>query len=159
MAALCSLCKSAATMLHEQPPGERSFPSVGFRTSFKQLSQPVSNLYPASRPGGPQPLGQLQELLLERQGEKLLLLKCASERAFLPKQPPRKGAQEECAAGGQAAEHPDCCLAPEGSGDPVIQEKDHPTCHELQERGQSHLPSAIDVNFAIQFQTASFQGS
>lgn len=48
-------------------------------------------------------------------------------------------------------------LTPKGSGDPVTQQKDHPTRHQdLQERGQCHQPSAIDVDFAIQFQTAGF---
>lgn len=71
-------------MLHEQPPGERSFPCVGFRNSFKQLSQPsVTCTLPAGA-GGPQPLGQLHELLSERWG-KLLLLKCANKRAFVLK--------------------------------------------------------------------------
>lgn len=57
---------------------------------------------------------------------------------------------------GEAAELPECCLAPEGSGDPITQQKDHPTCHDLQERGQCHPPSAIEVNLAVQFQTAGF---
>lgn len=59
---------------------------------------------------------------------------------------------------GEAAELPCYCLPPEGSGDPVIQEKDHPTCHDLQEWGQCWLPSTVEVNFAIQFQTAAFWG-
>lgn len=59
---------------------------------------------------------------------------------------------------GEALELPDCCLAPERRGEPVIQEKEHPTCHDLQERGQCHLPRAVNMNFAIQFQAAGFWG-
>lgn len=54
---------------------------------------------------------------------------------------------------------PACRLQPEGSGDPAVQEKGGPACQELQERGQRHLPSTVDVNFAIQLQAAGFWGS
>lgn len=63
------------------------------------------------------------------------------------------------AAGEQAAGRPGCCSPPERSPEPVIQEQNHPPRRELHERGQSHLPCAADVNFAVQFQTAGFHGS
>lgn len=52
---------------------------------------------------------------------------------------------------------PACCLQPEGSRDPTVQEKGSPTCQELQERGQGQLPSSVEVNFAIQLQAAGFR--
>lgn len=63
------------------------------------------------------------------------------------------------AAGERAAERPGCCSPPERSPDAVIQEQNRPPRHKLHERGQSHLPCATDVNFAIQFQAAGFHGS
>lgn len=52
---------------------------------------------------------------------------------------------------------PACCLQPEGSRDPTVQEKGSPACQELQERGQRQLPSSVEVNFAIQLQAAGFR--